>query len=519
MGLRGKLIGVFLVFFSLMVMVAMTLLHSNLAQGFAAIEQQQAQRQMQQVTRNLDGELDRLNQIVYDWASWDALVAFARHPTQRFADSQIVPASLKAIDIKLVVILSPKGESLYAESVNLGSGQTESAAMFDPVVADVRQRTSEHHVFADKTCGIDQSVVGPMLLCWKPVVQSDLRGEPAGTLIVGRLLDSALLEKIKKQSDVNFELAAMPAQETPKANPPSSDLRADQVEFSPSESGVLTAQLQNIVGVPALKVRLMYPNDVSERGASLTWQVAKVLVVVTLLTGAALLACVHYLVIRRLRKIDTDLASIWRNGRWAGRLDAPYRKDELTDLSHSINRMLALIRKQVVMLESIALTDALTQIANRRAFEERLQIEMSLHHRNHTPLSLLMVDVDYFKRYNDRSGHPAGDEVLKAIGNLLGQIACRPADMPARIGGEEFAVILPATELDGACHVAEQLQAKLAELKIVHEDSPISQYVTLSIGVTTAGNEQVAGLIQRVDKAMYSAKQTGRNKVCALPAA
>jgi len=279
----------------------------------------------------------------------------------------------------------------------------------------------------------------------------------------------------------------------------------------------LSAILPNLLGQPILKIRLQFPNDVSTRGDELTWKVVRVLLIVTVLTGLILLGSIHVIIIRRLRKMDKDLSSIWRNGRWAGRLEAPPTKDELNELSHAINRMLALIRKQMVMLESIALTDPLTQIANRRAFDERIVIEMSLHKRNQTPLSLLMVDVDHFKRYNDYYGHPAGDEILKTIGNLLSQIASRPSDLPARVGGEEFAVILPATDLDGACHVAEILTSKLAELKIMHADSPVADFVTLCIGVTSAGDEDMPTFVQRADKAMYSAKQSGRNKICVLP--
>jgi len=126
--------------------------------------------------------------------------------------------------------------------------------------------------------------------------------------------------------------------------------------------------------------------------------------------------------------------------------------------------------------------------------------------------------VDHFKRYNDLYGHPAGDDILKTVGQLLSHVACRPSDLPSRIGGEEFAVILPATDLDGACHVAELFSSKLAALKIAHEDSPVSNQLTLCIGVTSAGQEEVATFIQRADKAMYNAKQTGRNKICVLPA-
>lgn len=517
MGLRGKIIGLFLICFGLMSFLAMAILKNNLEQGFLAIEHKQAIEQMQQLTRNLDGELDRLNQVTYDWGNWDDVYNYAKHPNKEFIDHQVPSLSLKEIDIKLFVILDNQGGTLFSEAVNLINGEAESAAAFEPLLSNIKKRVGQSSPHNGKTCGVDLSAVGPILICWKPIRKSDLSGDPVGTIVLGRLLNSALLRKIQTQSNIKFDLTPLPVHDEELPVIQKSSIEAENIEFSRTEAGVLNAFLTNMLGQSILKVRLQFPSDVSVRGEELTWKVVCVLLFVTGLAGLALLASVHYLIIQRLRKMDKDLSSIWRNGRWAGRLEAPTTKDEINDLSHTINRMLALIRKQIVMLESIALTDPLTQIANRRAFDERIMIEMSLHKRNLTPLSLMMIDVDHFKRYNDMYGHPAGDEILKTIGNLLSHAACRPSDLPARIGGEEFAVILPTTDLEGACHVAELFSSKLAELKIAHEDSPISDHITLCIGVTSAGQEDIASFIQRADKAMYNAKQSGRNKICALP--
>ncbi len=521
MGLRGKIIGLFFICFGLMALLAMTILRSNLAAGFMAIEHRQAADQMQQLTRSLNNELDRLNQVAFDWAAWDDVYNYVKHPTPEFAQHQFAPSALKEIEVRLFVVLDPQGKPVFSEAINLKTGQAESAAIFDTTVENIKKIASLNTPVTEKTCGIDLTTVGPILVCWKTIRKSDLSGEPNGTVVIGRMLSKELLDRIRMQSNIEFDLTPLPVHDAGAGIAPGSksiDIEAGKIEFSQSEVGVLNGQLTNIVGQPILQVRLQFPNDVSRRGEELTWKVLRVLMLVTILTGLALLASVHVLIIRRLRKMDMDLSSIWRNGRWAGRLEALPYKDELNDLSHSINRMLALIRKQVGMLETIALTDPLTQIANRRAFDERLEVEMSLHKRNQTPLSLLIVDVDFFKRYNDLYGHPAGDDILKALGKLLSEVACRPSDLPARIGGEEFAVILPSTNLEGATHVAEMLARKLGELKMPHEDSPISGLITLCIGVTTAQDEEISSFVQRADKAMYNAKQTGRDKICVLAA-
>jgi len=130
---------------------------------------------------------------------------------------------------------------------------------------------------------------------------------------------------------------------------------------------------------------------------------------------------------------------------------------------------------------------------------------------------LLIIDVDFFKQYNDYYGHVAGDEVLKQLGKALTNVANRPTDFVARIGGEEFAVLLPSTNLIGANHIAEALLSAMRHLQIPHIKSTISDFITISIGVTLAEDEDPLALIKRADDALYMAKKAGRNRYVVLP--
>jgi diguanylate cyclase (GGDEF)-like protein/PAS domain S-box-containing protein len=171
-------------------------------------------------------------------------------------------------------------------------------------------------------------------------------------------------------------------------------------------------------------------------------------------------------------------------------------------------------------LERLATLDSLTQIANRRRFDRYIEQEWQRLAREQQPLSLILCDVDYFKRYNDRYGHPMGDDCLQQVAQIMQDVIKRPADLLARYGGEEFAVILPQTNRWGAIQVAESLRAAIARQQIPHADSPISPYVSLSVGVAClfpSLEGQPKDLIEAADQALYQAKHQGRDRVCFTP--
>ena len=167
-------------------------------------------------------------------------------------------------------------------------------------------------------------------------------------------------------------------------------------------------------------------------------------------------------------------------------------------------------------LKELATTDGLTGLLNRRTFDAVFDGELSRTGRERQPLSLLMIDVDRFKAYNDRYGHPAGDKCLKLVANCLREAALRPGDSLARYGGEEFVAILPNTDEDGAYVIAERLRRSLRDLELPHEGSE-KGVVTVSVGIASYGANVIdrrdTELLRRADQALYDAKAAGRDRV------
>lgn len=168
-------------------------------------------------------------------------------------------------------------------------------------------------------------------------------------------------------------------------------------------------------------------------------------------------------------------------------------------------------------LKQLVENDALTGIANRRHFDHSLAEEWRRAHRGHYGISLLMVDIDYFKPYNDTYGHQAGDRALRQVAQTLKTFGKRPGDLVARYGGEEFAVILPDTDAKSAAGIADEICRAVAAINIPHQTSKVAAQITVSVGgacLTPESGLEAKMLIHYADQALYSAKKEGRNCVC-----
>lgn len=200
-------------------------------------------------------------------------------------------------------------------------------------------------------------------------------------------------------------------------------------------------------------------------------------------------------------------------------------------ISKPVNEPILLARVQTHLrlkrlsdeLRRRAAMDALTGLDNRGSFDQRLHLEWSRAARQGSSLSLVLVDVDHFKKFNDRYGHPAGDACLRAVADALGLQAHRAADLAARLGGEEFALLLPDTDAAGARVAAERVRAAVAQLAIPHAASDTCAHLSVSVGVATCQPQPpvqpscALQLVEQADKALYRAKSEGRNSVSVAP--
>lgn len=206
------------------------------------------------------------------------------------------------------------------------------------------------------------------------------------------------------------------------------------------------------------------------------------------------------------------IARIRYHARWFAHKQ---QRDESFRLIQESQQQLQLMNEK---LQEIANLDGLTGVANRRYFSERFDTEWKRARRNLLPISVIMVDIDFFKKFNDELGHLFGDDCLKKVASYLNGMCKRATDLFARYGGEEFIVLLPETALDEAKHLAEQMCAGVEQLQLRHPDSRVSNYVTISLGLACAQPAQGISsktLIDAADKELYKAKYQGRNRISA----
>jgi diguanylate cyclase (GGDEF)-like protein len=218
------------------------------------------------------------------------------------------------------------------------------------------------------------------------------------------------------------------------------------------------------------------------------------------LIGAAVLALLAWLLIRRrMRAARLREAALEQ--------EVQHRTEELLDTKRDLEEANRILRQ-------LAVEDPLTGVANRRAFEERLDQEWRRAARERHPLGILMIDVDRFKAYNDALGHAKGDECLIRVAQTLAGSLRRAGDLLARYGGEEFAAILPDTDVDELAALAESLRRRIEALSVLHPSSPVSDRVTVSLGGASAvpgHHDDSTEVVRTADRALYDAKRAGKN--------
>lgn len=218
--------------------------------------------------------------------------------------------------------------------------------------------------------------------------------------------------------------------------------------------------------------------------------------------------------------IDIEEEVLWPNGRVTIGLTSKmpiHDKSRTVIGTFGVTRDITEQKRLETELKRLTSIDGLTGLTNRRRFNELLEYEWIRSMRSQSWISLLMIDVDHFKLFNDNYGHLSGDSCLKSVAEAFIQAIKRRTDLVARYGGEEFVIILPQTNIEGARMVAEKIHQEIRELRILHDFSPVEQFLSVSIGVSSIipkPKESPLQLVLSADNALYEAKQSGRNRTC-----
>ncbi|MDR2696141.1 MAG: diguanylate cyclase [Deltaproteobacteria bacterium] len=260
----------------------------------------------------------------------------------------------------------------------------------------------------------------------------------------------------------------------------------------------------------------MDTEDVTKFADTAEFVLTLMLVGMAIIPSMMLLQGVHILVTGPLSMIRAKIQDITEDRADLSAQIPSRQEDEIGELARWFNALMTKLIEQLRTIERLSMTDQLTAAANRRSFDERLNMEWSRAIRNNAPMSILLMDADRFKHYNDTYGHLQGDVALQTIARTLEQKLVRPADFFARWGGEEFAILLPHTNIKGGLHLGEQIRLAIENTVIPCADGAATR-ITVSIGVNTripTHDASIDDFLSGADKALYAAKNTGRNRIC-----
>jgi diguanylate cyclase (GGDEF)-like protein len=515
-GLRFRMLVAFLLVFVSLAAASIWYLHDRMHTTFLKMERENSVRSVERVVGGLDALLAKLHAQTRDWAMWDEMYAFAKRPDPQFSNSNLNVNALNSADLMGVMLLGVDGKIIWYKNLQQSNGevlQQDHWAQFRSVFMAL--------LTADKTgpqCGFVKPQDVLLMVCSHRIFKTDGTGPVAGVLVLMREFNTATRLDLERQAKENITLLA------------GEDLHAQEwwdqaaLQYLPAikmsvrkTPSLLTVNypLQDLTGRVIRTVRITLTRSLMEEGDAAIAQVARLIGLIAVGSGILMLFIAHFWLVVPISRLKTGLAKIHQHRAWDTIL-GPQRSDEIGVLQDEVNGLLQVIHTQVQDLEKLSSTDFLTGLPNRRQFDQRLAEEINRVARKPQPLSVIALDIDYFKQYNDHYGHTAGDVVLRSFAHIL-TTSIRRIDVPGRVGGEEFAVLLPDTAEEQAILVAEKVLKAVHKAALPHAHSKVSDRLTFSAGVATLrpGDETGKSFMQRADQALYAAKAAGRNRVLA----
>ncbi|WP_210397464.1 sensor domain-containing diguanylate cyclase [Motiliproteus sediminis] len=527
MSIRTRVLLVLLTLFSLYGAADFAIRQQMVWPSFQAWERHSADGIVARFEHRLQQELNFLNLLATDWAIWDESYRFARGTNPAYIDRHLPSGTLPQVEIDLFAIYDNRGQRLFFRSIQRLPGEIQEQLTPQNLTPIHRLLGFSNAVSLPERAagGVLITTQGPWLVASRPILTNDGEGPVAGTLVMARELNAARVSRFAEEEaitlDYRWSASAAPVEGSGFAT------RGGDTRFIELSGQRLAAQrrLNAADGNASLTLTATLSRALTQQ----SYQQAQKAWMTTAGLGLAMLLLLAWLLNRTIVRPITDLSRVMQQV--VERNDYSLRprikrRDELGHLSIALEELLQRIEGQNAAkqmhsrrLQKLADTDALTGIANRRALEDYLHLCWTRSRQQQHPMSVILCDIDHFKSFNDHYGHLQGDQCLQQVAEIMNRHIHRPGDTLFRYGGEEFAVLLPNTDLDGARQLAEKLRHALERACLIHDASPGGK-VTLSLGVATAiGNDGPARmLLDAADRALYDSKDAGRNRVTSAAA-
>lgn len=534
MSIRAKVFLIIFVLFAALGIADFFVQRFIIYPSFLELEYREAGENLQRIFHAIDRESYHVERLCRDWATWNDSYEFMATGTEHFIESNLSDDSLDNISLNLIAFCDTKGNVVWSRVRDLEKKTTLQLGFMDNgrIALDHTALTvNPSPEGGSGKRGIFSTEAGPIIFATRKILRSDGSGPFNGFLIMGRFLNKTMLETLKEQTRLSFEI--VDSFDDTRFLCRTADMKPRHVGSltyftkTDGDNMVSCAGYQDEAGNTLFGVQYLFPRETTRKGLD-SIRYAVFLVVGSGVTVLVILnLMMQAVVLRPLKHLTDHAAKLQSEGDYSLRLGLE-RKDEIGVLANSLDSLVQTISDRTVELQraneqltQLSLNDAMTGIANRRMFDVYLKQEWRRAMREQTPLSVMLADVDHFKRYNDTYGHQQGDMCLIGVTAVMQLHMQRPADLLARYGGEEFAVILPGTDADGARHMAEILRQAVLDLRIEHSASNVAPCVSLSIGVVTTipspqeGDGGMDMLLEEADLALYQAKKAGRNQVWA----
>lgn len=516
MSLKSKLL--LLLFFTILFLLVSNLVEQYyiIFPSFVSLEEREAEKDNARIHQAISNELAHLDMLCGDWAIWDDSYEFIQDGNEEYIESNLELNTLISAKLNLVLYVNKEKKVIFKRFYDLEKSfditfvDDDLNKLVDIVLGD----TSKPLETVDGILPLSQ---GPLMISSRPIFTSEGKGPATGCIVMGRLFSKSVLYSIKDQTDVEFRFFP----DTLKT------VHEPKTVIVQSSKDMLTMHgtYQSLENAIAYVVETNYVREITRRGlhsiliGELLFSISALILVIILF------GITQNSVIRPLKTMSEITMQIRTTGDFSMRIPRLV-KNEIGSLASAFNLLLEKIEQQTFALQEansnlnvLARMDGLTGLYNRRTLDESLKSEWNRLLRGRKPLTVMLCDVDNFKKYNDFFGHQKGDDALKAVADVLKKATLRSADGTFRYGGEEFCVVLPDTDSAGAVTVAERIRSAVEQLKIPHVPSLGDSVVTISLGFSTkipSEHESLNEILSESDEALYEAKRQGRNCVVAF---